>query len=69
MDYAQLFQVLDSREYLLEEFTSLFLLEFSVLYNIIKEFSTAGVLHDQVKLLWSFDYFIKLYDIRMSYQF
>lgn len=68
VDDVQLMYVVNPRDYLLEKFASLFLLQSRVCHDVIKQLSPAGVLHYQVELLGSFNDFVELYDVGMSNQ-
>jgi len=41
----ELGEILDSRNYLLEEFTGLFFLDVAVLHDVVKELAPRGILH------------------------
>ena len=52
---------------MLIELAGLFLLQFGILYYIVEQFATAGVLHYQVELFRSFYDLVELNDIGVSY--
>lgn len=66
MSDAQISQVLNTCNKLLEDPACLFFLQFLFCCYEIKELSIATMLHDQVKLRLCFDDFIKLDNVRMS---
>lgn len=65
MYYIQPGHILNATEDLLEKFASLLLLHSLVLYNVVEQFTARCVLHDQVQLLWSLNYFVQLNHMRM----
>lgn len=61
--------VLDAGDYLLKELASLLLWNSSFLHDVVEEFASTGVLHDQVKLARCLNDFIQLDDVGVSDQF
>eukprot|EP00350_Pseudokeronopsis_sp_OXSARD2_P011849 CAMPEP_0170552134 /NCGR_PEP_ID=MMETSP0211-20121228/10081_1 /TAXON_ID=311385 /ORGANISM="Pseudokeronopsis sp., Strain OXSARD2" /LENGTH=100 /DNA_ID=CAMNT_0010859695 /DNA_START=2519 /DNA_END=2821 /DNA_ORIENTATION=- len=66
MDDVQFMEVLDSRDDLLEELAGLFFLQGGIGHDIIEEFPSGGVLHDQIELSWRFNYLKELNDVGVS---
>ena len=66
MNNTQLMKVLDASDYLMEEAASLRLLDSLALNDVVKELSSACVLHDQIELLRSLDDLVELDDVRMA---
>lgn len=60
MNDSKLMQVLNSTNDLLEEPTSFRFLQLLLLHNVIKQLTSADVLHYQEELLWCFNNFEKL---------
>lgn len=67
MHDAELVQVFNTTNYLLEKPTCFHFLELLLLNDIVKELTTADVLHDQKQLLGCLDDFKKLNNIGVSY--
>lgn len=63
MNNAQLVQVLDARDYLLEKLASFTFFEALVLDDVVEELTSRNVLGNQVKLPGSFNVFIQLDDV------
>ena len=55
MHNVEFVQVLNTSYDLVQELAGLRLFDPLVLHNVVKELSAAGILHDQVQLLWSLD--------------
>ena len=66
MNDAQLVQVLDAANYLLEELTGLGLLELLLFDDVIEQLATTNVLHDKEQLLGRLDNLKELDDVGMS---
>ena len=60
MHDVQLVKVLDSCDYLMEKFKSLRLFDSLIFNNVIEQFTSIRILHDQVKLFGRLYDFIKL---------
>ena len=60
MDNAKLMEVLYPSDNLMKEPAGLWLLDSLALNDIIKEFSSTSILHDQVQLFRRLDNFVKL---------
>lgn len=56
MNYSIFVKILNSRENLMHKANSLFLINSFLLNNIIKEFSTICKLHNQINILFCFNY-------------
>ena len=69
MTHLYLMQVLDSSQDLVEEAAGLSVLQAALLYNVIEELATRGILHYQKQLFGRFNNFIELNNIRMSDDF
>ena len=69
MTHLNLMQVLDTSQDLMEEAAGLSVLQTALLYNVIEELATRGILHDQKQLLARLDYFIKLHDVGVANDF
>jgi hypothetical protein len=61
--------VLDARNNLLEEFTSFIFLQALSFDDIVEEFSSARILHDEEQLARSFDNFVQLDNVRVPHDF
>lgn len=62
-----LVQILYTCEYLVEEATSISVLESLLLNDVVKQFTTRGVFHDQKQLSGSFNDFIQLDYVRVTH--
>ena len=62
-----LVQILDSCQNLVEEAASLRVLQAPFLDNVVEEFTTRGVLHNQEKLLACLDDFIELHNVWVAH--
>lgn len=62
-----LVQVLNTSKDLMEEAASLRVLQTSLFDNVVEEFATRCILHDQEKLLARLNDFIKLHDVGVSH--
>lgn len=60
-------EIFNTRYYLLEVFASFLLLESRVLDNVVKEFTSTCILHDQIELFRCFYNLIKLNNVRVPY--
>lgn len=69
MDYVEPMKVSDTTDYLFKITASLWLLNFCMFYNIIKQLTVLHILHDKEQVSTCLDYFIKLDDRWMSNQF
>ena len=69
MANLDLVQVLNTCQNLVEETTGFTVLEPSLLDDVVKEFATARILHDEEELLRRFNYFVELHDIWVSHDF
>jgi len=69
MHDAQLVQVFDATDDLLEEFARFSLFELLLLHDVVEEFAATDELHDQEKLFWSLNDFKELDDVRVSNEF
>jgi len=58
-------EILDTCDNLVQEIAGFCLFNSMISYNIIEEFTTLGIFHDQIQLLWCLNYLIKLNDIGM----
>jgi hypothetical protein len=56
-------QIFNTRYYLLEVFASFFLLKPRILDNIVKQFTSTSILHDQIELFGCFNNLIKLNNV------
>lgn len=65
MNNVEFGHVLNTREQLLKEAASLFLLDALMLHDVVEELATRGVLHDEVELLLSFDDLVEVDDVRV----
>ena len=63
MNNIQLMEILYAGNYLVEQLASLGLFDSLISYDIVKELSTLGILHDQVQLFWRFYNLVKLDDV------
>lgn len=68
MNDVQRMDVLNSGNNLLEKLAGLFFGDPRVLDDVVKEFAPTGILHYQVELPWSLNYFIKLHDVGVADQ-
>jgi hypothetical protein len=69
MDDSYFMDVLDSRDKLVEHFSSLRLSNAFIFDNMVEELALFHELHDQKELFRCLDDFIKLYYMWMSYEF
>lgn len=65
MDNIEAMQICNPTDYLFEIPTSLFLLYFGVLNNIVEKLSVFNILHHQEKMSTGLDNFVQLYYRRM----
>ena len=62
-----LVQVLNTCKYLVEEATSISVLKSLLLNDVVKQFSTRSVFHDEKQLSGSFNYFVQLNYVGVSH--
>ena len=62
-------QIGECLDELLEKTTGLFFFEFVFRGNVAEKFAIAAVFHDEEQAAWSFDYLVKLDDVRMAHYF
>ena len=67
MNNSQLMNVLNARNNLLVHLGRLIFLEPSVLYNMLEQFASRAIFHDQIEIIVIFYHFVELYDMRVSH--
>lgn len=62
-------QILDTCYDLMKESAGLRLFNSLISHNVVKQLSSACILHNQIELLWSLNYLIELNNVGMSNEF